>query len=176
MDLPPYLAAGTPFSASEVAEIEQTVGMPLPESYKAFVAVHGNAYVTEDFDDWRYVHVDWRRTDGRPVPPEDAEEIETVFPFYGLWPADTALDQYTTLHIADDRLLTIPRHYFPIGHDTGGAKFWLDLSEEGKGSVWVIYTNINVPWGEEGNNYIGFVAHDFEDFIAAKLQDPPEDW
>ena len=176
MDLPPYLEAGPLYSGDQIAAIERAIGEQLPDAYKDFVTSHGGVLVTEEFDEWRYVHVDWRRIDGDALDPEDAEEFETTFLFYGLWEAESALEEYQNLHIGDETLLTIPRHYFPIAHDTGGANYWLDLSDEGAGSVWLIYPNTNVAWGDEGNDHIGFVASDFEDLITSKLQDPPPDW
>ena len=167
-------AGGEPFTEAQVIELEKMIGLALPSDYREIILQYGSVFPKEDD---AVVEIDWRRIDGEPLSKEDREEFETLYLFYGSWSEKNIRETYERIHLHDGRQpVVLPKQFLPIGHDTGGTLYLLDLSVTGGGSVWAWGKNLNDPWLQGINLYIGFVAYSFTDLIANRLKPVPEDW
>jgi len=177
VEIPDAIDVDRPFSEAQVVSLEAMLGESLPPDYRAFVLEHGTPYPVDDEAvvevEWRR----WRRIDRELIGEEEGADFETLYPFFGLWRPKNIQETYERIHMHDGRKqIFIEKHFLPIGHDTGGTLYLLDLSTSGEGSVWAWGMNLNDPWSQRANVYIGFVANSFTDLITNRLKPVPEDW
>lgn len=175
-DFPEFISCTDPgASESEIKNIEEFLGYRLPDDYSDTLK-YCNAPHIESLD--KVVHCQWLNTDLTPARDDEANEFEVINPIFTLWKTESIIKELMQIHeYSDNTKLFIPKFYLPFSHDSGGADYVINVSDDDhRGSIYVWYVNINEPWGEGGNRYLGYVADSFTQFIYEKIVDAPEDW
>jgi len=175
-NLPEFVEPDEPFSQAQIASLQALVEPDLPEDYVSFLTSHGAGLFPMD---GMVVEVAWQRADGGSVgeDDDDFEDLDSKHPFFSLWDADQIEEQLESIRRQRATVgQIVPAHWFPIGDDSGGAEYWIDLLSDKPGSIWIRHSNFDYPWGEGSNQFIGFVADNFEDLIFNRLKPLPEGW
>jgi len=155
------------FSASDLNQIELAMGTNLPEDYKAFVSKMGPVSFGEDgvtFD------VEWRRVDKKAMALGEDEDFEDDFMLLVLSDVDDVREHIDWLHaISGNYDPMVPRDFFPFSTGASREYFLMSLAKEDYGAVYLYFPSDD-PWGTSENNYLGYIASSFTDFIENKIR------
>lgn len=152
-------------TVADIAKVEGTLGIKLPQSYVDFVTRFG--FVVFGRDDerrWLFTYV---MDDGT-----QREIRQRGISF--LFNADKLLTIYRYMVSTDDpddeTRPMLPPGYLTIGSDSGHGRILLEI-EGTPGRIW-FWPQSDWRWGTEDNTRLGFVAENFEDFINGLRPDP----
>lgn len=161
-------SARGPFTATEIEELEQTLGCKLPVDYAEFVRTLGpvrfpSPRVTFD--------VVWQRVDGKAMDADEDEDFEDDFMLMILSDFENIQEHIRFLHGAysKDGTSFIDKSLFPFSSDVDRGFLLMSLAEETYGKVYIYFPGDD-PWGTGNNNYLGYVAGSFTDFIENKIR------
>jgi hypothetical protein len=160
---------------SEIEKIEDLLGHSLTKDYVETLKQCNAPYI-ESLD--KVVHCRWLNLDQSPAEGDEAEEFETISPIFSLWNVDTIITELKQVHEYSDKSKTfLPKWFVPIAHNGGGGDYIMDVSSgPDRGSIYLWYVNLNDPWGDGNNRFVGHIADNFTQFIQEKIVDAPEDW
>lgn len=179
-ELPAYAESDqSSATIAELRKIEGIIGCKIPEDYRHFLESCNGASIAMPPDDvGAAVNVEWLRSDLTTPQPEEVADFQVLFFIGGIWAAAEVISEMEQFFVHGDQSLGfLPRHYLPISHDNGGSDYIIDVSDgPQRGYVYLWPVNMNVSFGQERNEHIGFVARSFTEFVNEKITAPPEDW
>ena len=156
------------FDASALAEIEQKLGLALPNDYKGFVLSTGDVAfiddgVTSDFE--------WRRSNGAAIQSDETEDFEDEYMLLVLDGPEEIIENINVLHghYRQDGVGMLPKHLFPFTAGATREYLLISLAPKDHGSVYLYFPSDD-PWGTGENNYLGYIASSFTDFIENKIR------
>lgn len=163
----------------ELGKIEGILGCKIPEDYRHFLESCNGASIAMPPDEiGAAVKVKWLRSDLTRAQPEEVADFPVLFFIGGIWAAAEVISEMEQFFVYGDQSLGfLPRHYLPISQDNGGSDYIIDVSDgPQRGHVYLWPVNTNVSFGQERNEYIGFVARSFTEFVNEKIIATPKDW
>lgn len=145
-------------TAADIALIENSLGIKLPQSYVDFIEQHGFVVFGRDPDGLSVFSY---------VIDDGAQKVTRQADITYLFEPDKILQVYrymvSTDFPEDETRPMIPPGYLTIGHDSGQGTLLLDVvANPGRVYYW---PESEWRWGTEDNVALGYVAENFEDFF-----------
>ena len=155
------------FAAQAIEELEASVGSKLPDDYKDFVTKLGGVR----FPSPRVTYdVEWRRVDAKALESDEDEDFEDDFMLLVLSDPENIHEHIRYLHAKDGTYEPfLPKTFFPFAKGATGDYLVMSLAENDYGAVYVYFPSDD-PWGTGENNYLGYIASSFTDFIENKIR------
>lgn len=157
--------------AAELESLEQQVGFELPSDYKTFMMTFGPV----GFGDEGVTYdVEWRRVDGKPLSSDEDEDededFEDDFLLLVLSNPEYIRECLSRLWLSGGaKVPRIPDKYFPIAQEAIYPYVVMSLEGDDYGAIYLYYPSDD-PWGTGENNYLGYIAKSFTDFIENKIR------
>ena len=143
---------GPPITEADIDELEQTLGVELPASYRAFLL---------------------RYNGGRPIPDGFGDDRfgSLMDSFFSVKNDENVYDTITVQRdLFKDR---IPSDLLPIGIDAGGSRVCMGITPENYGKIffWAMYDEAG-PGRKPWRRNIGLIADNFDDFLESFNDEP----
>ena len=145
-------------TSADIALTESTLGIQLPDDYKAFVSRYGFVMFGRDSEErnlFTYVIDDGGQAVTRQRGVSFLFDLDKVVRNYRYMISEEDPE--------DDSRPMIPTGYLPVASDAGHGRILLDIAAH-PGQVW-FWPESEWRWGREDNRALGFVAESFEAFI-----------
>ena len=144
---------GPPITEADIDELEQSLGVELPASYRAFLLRHNG---------------------GRPTPEDVFGDDHSGSVLNHLFAVKDDEDIYST--IAHQRFAfedRIPPDLLPIGIDAGGNRVCMGITPKNHGKIylWVMDDEAG-PGRKPWRRNIRLIADDFDEFLATFRAEP----
>lgn len=156
------------FSSEDIASLQTEAGGRLPEDFATFMQTMGPVSFGDDgvtFD------VTWQRVDGEDMTADEDEEFQDDFMLLVFSGIESIKKHIRFLHGAysKDGEPMIDKSLFPFSSDVDRGFLLMSLAEDTYGKIYV-YFPADDPWGTGNNNYLGYIAASFTDFIENKIR------
>ncbi len=156
------------YTEAEIQRLIRAAEKPLPQDYLDFLREFGGVSFADagvTFD------VTWQRVDGQPMAADEDDDFEDDFMILILSSPQMVLETRSWLHGDDNPHLPpiIPKTLFPISRDADRGILLISLAEGTYGHVYIYFPGYDL-WGTGNNNYLGYIASSFTDFIQNKIR------
>jgi hypothetical protein len=153
MHISGFLFEGPPITEADIDELEQSLGVALPTSYRAFLLRHNG---------------------GRPIPENIFGDDRSGSMLNHFFSVKDDEDVYSTIVVQRDMFKDrIPFDLLPIGIDAGGSRVCMGITPENYGKIyfWAMYDEAG-PGRKPWRRNIRLVANDFDEFLATFRAEP----